>query len=356
MDIPDVRKLRVGIDLNSLPLPNCSVGNLSPQVSQLLLGSCQLPGLLCEAFFHLPEQQPLSAGIIVDYIDNSWSWKASVITQFGPAILSLALFIPLVPESPYYLINKGRLDDARNALNKIRGKGSFDVDAEIREIQATLEQERQQSSHVVMQIFIGYPLCGNYLAYFLTLSGVDDAFVITIISVLCSMFAAIFAFFLIGRVGRRPQLMFGTYGMLVCLLVVSLLGFFGRGENWNSQALAAFCIIWSIFYYMSVGAVGWTIVGEISSSRLRAKTTSLAAISGSICNMGWSIAIPCLVNTEEANLGPKAGLVFLGSGTVLAVVAFFSVPETKGRTFHELDSLFLARVPARKFESASHQA
>ncbi|GJC90830.1 major facilitator-type transporter ecdC [Colletotrichum liriopes] len=200
-----------------------------------------------------------------------------------------------------------------------------------------------------MQLFLGYPLCGNYLAYFLTLSGVNDPFLITVISILLSMFAAIFAFFLIERVGRRPQLLFGTYGMLVCLLIISLLGLFGSGEGWNSRALAAFCIIWSIFYYMSVGAVGWTIVGEISLSRLRAKTTSLAAISSSVFNMSWSIAIPYLVNAEEANLGPKSGLVFLGLDTLLTVVAFFLIPETRGKTFHELDSMFIARLPARKF-------
>jgi hypothetical protein len=96
---------------------------------------------------------------------------------------------------------------------------------------------------VVMQIFIGYPLCGNYLAYFLALSGASDPFLVTIISTLFAMFAAMSAFFLIERVGRRPQLLFGTYGMLVCPLVISLLGFFGRGEGWNSRALAAFCII-----------------------------------------------------------------------------------------------------------------
>lgn len=306
-------------------------------------------------------------------INNSWSWKAAVITQFVPAVLAVLIFIPFVPESPYYLVGKGRLEDARRSLAKIRGAGDHDLDAELREIQDTLEQERQQSSGnssssylecfqrtdllrtliaclpLVMQIFMGYPLCGNYLAYFLTLSGVDDAFLITVISILFSMLAAILAFVLIERVGRRPQLLIGTYGMLACLLVISLLGFLGRGQLWNSRALAAFCIIWAIFYYVSVGAVGWTIVGEISSSRLRAKTTSLAAVSSSLFNMGWSIAIPYLVNAEEANLGPKAGLIFLGCGTVLAVIAFFSVPETKGKTFHQLDNLFAARLPARKF-------
>jgi hypothetical protein len=306
-------------------------------------------------------------------VETSWSWKAAVVTQFGTAAFALALFIPFVPESPYFLMSRGRQDDARRSLTKIRGPEYKGIEAEIVEIQTTLDSERSQSSSgqsstylecfrktdlrrtmiaclpVIMQLFLGYPLCGNYLAYFLSLSGVQDPFLIQVISILLSMFSASFAFFLIERVGRRPQLLFGTYGMLACLLAISLLGFFGRGDGWNSRALAAVCIIWSIFYYMSVGAVGWTIVGEISSSRLRAKTTSLAAMSSSIFNMAWSIAIPYLVNAEKANLGPKAGLIFLGSGTVLAVVAFFAVPETKGRSFHQLDELFIAKTPARKF-------
>ncbi|WQF85531.1 Putative major facilitator, sugar transporter, major facilitator superfamily [Colletotrichum destructivum] len=306
-------------------------------------------------------------------INSPWSWKAAVITQLCPALLSLVLFIPLVPESPYFLVAKGRTDQARRCLSIIRGQDDHDVDAEILEIQTTLEHERQLSSSgqnpsylecfqktdlrrtmiaclpVVMQLFLGFPLCGNYLAYFLTLSGVSDAFLITLISVLLSMFAVVSAFSLVERVGRRPQVLFGTCGMLGCLLVISLLGFFGRGEVWNSKVLAAFCIIWSIFYYSSVGAVGWTIVGEISSARLRAKTTSLAAVSSSVFNMGWSIAIPYLVNAEEANLGPKSGLIFLGCGTVLAVISFFVIPETKGKSFHELDDMFANRLSARKF-------
>ncbi|GME43046.1 maltose permease [Neofusicoccum parvum] len=307
-------------------------------------------------------------------IEGSWSWKAAVVTQFGPVALCLILFIPFVPESPYYLVGKGRLDEARAALKKIRGsQAGFDLDEEVRAMQSTLDHERQsradtnQASYlecfqgenlrrtliaclpVVMQLFMGFPLCGNYLAYFLKLSGIDDAFLITVISVLCSLISSAFAFFLIERIGRRPQLLAGVCGMLVCLLIIGLLGFFGSGEIWNSRALSAFCIIWAVFYYMSVGAVGWTIVGEISSSRLRAKTTSLAAISSSVFNMAWSIAIPYLVNAEKANLGPKCGLIFLGFGLVFGLTAFFSIPETKGKTFDELDALFAARIPARKF-------
>lgn len=189
------------------------------------------------------------------HVDSPWSWKGAVVSQFGPAFFCLAMFIPFVPESPYFLVAKGRLEDAKAAIAKLRGSRDFNCDEELREIKETLAHGRQadetsasflecfQGSNLrrtllaclplVMQIFIGYPLCGNYLSYFLTLSGMSNAFLITVISVVCSLVAALFAFSLIERVGRRQQLLFGTYGMLVCLLIISLLGFFGVGEKWN---------------------------------------------------------------------------------------------------------------------------
>lgn len=306
------------------------------------------------------------------HVDGVWSWKAPIISQIGPAIFCLAIFIPFTPESPYWLAAQGRLGDAKAALLKVRGRElNFDVDAEVRAIQATHDHEKRDKGRnssyrecfqgsdlrrtligclpLLMQLFIGYPLCGNYLTYFLSMSGVKDAFLITIIAVVCSMVASIISFILIERVGRRLQLIAGSFGMLPCLLVVGLLGFIGRGTIWNDRLVAVFCILWNVFYFISVGAVGWTILGEISSPRLRAKTVSLGAITSSVFNLGWSIAIPYLVNAEEANLGPKSALIFLGFGALLVPLAFFTVPETKNRTFDELDALFEARTPARKF-------
>ncbi|KAF7540481.1 hypothetical protein G7054_g1321 [Neopestalotiopsis clavispora] len=307
-------------------------------------------------------------------IDGPWSWKAAVISQFGIAALCVLLFVPFVPESPYYLVGKGKLEEACTSLRKINGsRADFDPAEHVQVIQRTLDHERERNANtegvsylecfrgtdrrrtliaclpIVSQLFMGYPLCGNYLSYFLTQSGLDDAFLITVISTVFALLSSALAFVLAERMGRRMQIMIGVDGMLVCLLVVGILGFIGSGERWNGLTLSVFCICWAVFYYMSVGAVGWTIVGEVSSSRLRAKTTSLAAMSSSIFNMSWSIAIPYLVNAEEANLGAKSGLIFFGFSVVLGLLCFFCIPETKGKTFDELDALFEARVPARKF-------
>jgi hypothetical protein len=201
---------------------------------------------------------------------------------------------------------------------------------------------------MVMQQFCGFPLCGNYLAYFLTLFRLSNSFLIALISNLLSASAVLVSFALIEKVGRRRQLLFGSFGMIPCLLAITILGWVGRGTLANRRALAAFSIIWSILYYISLGTIGWILVGEISSARLRAKTTSLATVTNAPRNLGWAIAILYLINAEEA-MGPKAGVVFLGPAIGLCILAYFVIPETKGKYFAELDRLFELHTLARRF-------
>ncbi|KAK9238592.1 high-affinity glucose transporter HXT2 [Lipomyces kononenkoae] len=305
-------------------------------------------------------------------INSSWSWKAAIISQLGLGLMCLALFIPLVPESPYYLIGKSRHESGRAALLRLRGKEiDYIVDEDIKNIEHVLASEKRAkqdaSSYMecfrgtnlrrtllailplYMQQLLGFNLCGAYLAYFLSQSGIANPFVITVISLTLGMLAVIFAFVLVEHVGRRPQLLIGASAMLPCLLGMGILGFVNEGSAANNKALAALSILWNIFYYVSVGAIGWTLVGEISSSRLRAKTTSFAVFANNILGIGLGIGIPYLINADETNLGPKSGFVFLVPGAILVLIAYFVIPETKNKSFEYLDHLFEVGTPARKF-------
>ncbi|WAO87198.1 High-affinity glucose transporter HXT2 [Fusarium falciforme] len=305
-------------------------------------------------------------------IDNAWSWKAAVVSQYGMGLVCLVSFVSLVPESPYYLIRNGKIDKAKDALLKLRkGEPDYDVDMDIESITQTMahEKEASQSSAsyldcfrgsdlrrtllaclpLVMQQVAGYQLCGGYLAYFLTLSGLNSPFVITVVSFFLGMIAVLVAFALIEKVGRRTQFLGGALGMLPCLAVIAILGFVGVGTTANGNSLAAFSIIWNVLYFLSLGAVGWTITGEMSSLRLRAKTTSIAAGVNSLLSLASSVGIPYLLNAEELNLGPKAALCFLVPSTFLSLLAYFVVPETKGKSFDDLNRLFEAKTPAREF-------
>jgi SP family general alpha glucoside:H+ symporter-like MFS transporter len=63
-----------------------------------------------------------------------------------------------------------------------------------------------------------------------------------------------------------------------------------------------------------------------------------------------TVAAPYVLNSDQANLKGKAAWIPAGFTVVLIVWSFFRLPETKGRSFDELDILFAKRVPARKFK------
>ena len=61
-----------------------------------------------------------------------------------------------------------------------------------------------------------------------------------------------------------------------------------------------------------------------------------------------NFAIPYMINSDEGNLRGKVGFVFGGLGAIGTVWSFFFVPELKGRTLSEIDTLFFNHVPPRK--------
>ncbi|KAI3041351.1 hypothetical protein CBS147352_9541 [Aspergillus niger] len=305
-------------------------------------------------------------------LDGPWSWKAAIASQFGISLICLLLIFCLVPESPYYLVRQNRIDSARKVLLMLRGNElSYNVDEDLDMIIRTIELEEQAAATsasyadcfvgvnrrrtfvaclpIAMQQFMGFPLCGNYLSYFLKLAGLKNAFLVQVLSSLLSLFAILLAFAMIERVGRRLQLLVGCCMMLPCLLGLGILGLVNYGTAANGRCLAGLTIVWSIFYYFSCGAVGWTILGEVSSTRLRTKTSSVAVSVNAIINMAWAMAVPYLINADEAKLGPKSAFIFLGTGSALCLVVYFTVPETKGKTFEQLNDLFEQRRSARRF-------
>jgi hypothetical protein len=63
-----------------------------------------------------------------------------------------------------------------------------------------------------------------------------------------------------------------------------------------------------------------------------------------------TVAIPYMINPEQANLQGKLGFFFGGLALICLIWSYFRVPETMGRTFEELDLLFDKKVPARQFK------
>jgi hypothetical protein len=97
--------------------------------------------------------------------------------------------------------------------------------------------------------------------------------------------------------------------------------------------------------------MAFVLLGETSSVQLKARTTALATAVQALFAIVMSFAIPYMVNPDEGNLRGKVGFVFGGLGAIATLASFVYIPELKGRTFGEIDTMFLNRVPPRKMGS-----
>jgi hypothetical protein len=117
------------------------------------------------------------------------------------------------------------------------------------------------------------------------------------------------------------------------------------GAKWV-QASAT--VIYAFVYFGTIGAMAFAILGVTSTSSLRARTTALATATQACFGLAMNFAIPYMVNPDEGNLKGKVGFIFGGLAAIATVGSYFYVPELKGRTFAEIDTMFFNRMLPRK--------
>ncbi|KAG7146212.1 General alpha-glucoside permease like protein [Verticillium longisporum] len=104
-------------------------------------------------------------------------------------------------------------------------------------------------------------------------------------------------------------------------------------------------------YDMTVGPLCYTLVAELPSTRLKAKTIVLARNFNNMAGLVNNVLMPRMLGVNSWNWGAKTGLFWAGLVLLIIVWAYFRLPETQGRTYGELDILFEQEVSARKFGS-----
>lgn len=147
--------------------------------------------------------------------------------------------------------------------------------------------------------------------------------------------------------GRRTIYMIGisiNVTLLTCIGFASLSS--TNGAAWAQSLLLLF---WPFFTSLTVGSVAFSIVSEVGSTRLRAKTIALARNTFNLLNIIFGAIMPYLFNPTEANLKGKAAFIFVFTGICSFIYVVFRLPEMKHRTYEELDILFMRKVKARDF-------
>jgi MFS transporter, SP family, general alpha glucoside:H+ symporter len=93
------------------------------------------------------------------------------------------------------------------------------------------------------------------------------------------------------------------------------------------------------------------MAGEISAIRLRAKSLSIGFTFNYFFSTVWNVVVPYMFNSDQGNLGGKIGWIYLALVIPALAIIYFEFPETKGRSFAELDEMFEGKVKTRKFRT-----
>jgi fucose permease len=145
--------------------------------------------------------------------------------------------------------------------------------------------------------------------------------------------------------------MAGSITLAATLLLIGITALIpSKSAIW---AQVSFMAIWSFTYQSTVGSVAWPIITEVSSSKLRGHTQALATVTTGIVGAISGVLLPFAVNPDQGNMGGKIGFVYGGILAVSCVGVWWWYPETKGRTFAEIDRLFESGVPPRKFKETN---
>jgi len=207
---------------------------------------------------------------------------------------------------------------------------------------------------IVCCVYLAQNLTGNLIAnqavYFFEQAGVSDntAFALGLITSALQMIFVMLSWILTTYLGRRTIYLWGSAFNVILLIALGVAGSVGHSTASN-LAQASLGLIVSVFFVLGPAPASWVIIGETSAIRLRPLTTGMGRAAYYIVEFPCIFLGSWMLNPTGGNLAGKCGYVWGATGFVCLVMAYFFLPEMKGRSYREIDILFQRKVPARKW-------
>jgi MFS transporter, SP family, arabinose:H+ symporter len=291
-------------------------------------------------------------GIVLAYFSNyaigaaiigptAWRWKLGV--SAAPAALFFVLLY-LIPRSPRWLVQTGRLAEARDVLQAVEGDG---FETEFDDIVRSIKSEEDAQHHRFFTRRYRYPiylaitvamfnqLAGiNSILYYLndifsragfsTLSGDIQAVIIGATNLTFTLIAMS----VIDKLGRRTMLLIGSVGTFVCLAIIAAL----FATHSHERLLIFPLMAYIAFFAFSQGAVIWVYISEVFPNVVRARGQSLGSFSHWFMTAALSWLFPLLsAHSPAVPFG-----FFSAMMAVQFFVVYFTFPETRGITLEDM--------------------
>ncbi|XP_036334522.1 facilitated trehalose transporter Tret1-like [Rhagoletis pomonella] len=281
----------------------------------------------------------------------------SIICALPPLVFAIVFIF--CPDSPVFLVRKGKLEPAIKSMEWLRGK-DVDFSAELNEIKAnhaemkenpvnlgnalcrkvTLKAFGLSVSLMVLQQFSGINAVIFYSSSIFqsTTSNLEPRFGTIIIGVMLVV-ATVVSLFIIDRYGRVPLLLLSSVFQVISVACLSLYFFLKESdeksvENLGWLPLLSICI-YILLFSVGFGPVPWVFMAEVFPDDIKGIAGSLSATTNWACAFIVTQVFPVL---NDAIGGGACFAIFAIISAVGGVYIFFFIPETKGKTFAEIQA------------------
>lgn len=293
---------------------------------------------------------------------EAWRWMflVGVIPAAVYGVLAFTL-----PESPRYLIAKGRDDEARKIFAQL--VPPVDLEKHINELSTAILEDRKNAGVSLRGPALGLqPIvwAGIILSVFQQFVGINVIFYystslwqsvgfpesaslgISVVTSVTNVLVTLVAIFLVDRVGRKPILLTGSVIMTLSLATMAVCFLFAEGSGqdvslpapWGPIALVA-ANLFVIGFGASWGPLVWVLLGEIFPSRIRGKALGVAAGAQWIANFLITVSFPAM---SSWSLPLTYGMYAAFAALSFLYVAW-KIPETKGMDIEQTETLFVQK-------------
>ncbi len=310
-------------------------------------------------------QLAITLGILLSYLigyvfdGDLHAWRPMFWAGILPAFL-LLLGMFLSPESPRWLLSKGREAEARQILIRLRGSEEL-ADAEIAETNANILNDRKNTASwtelfakkLRLPLMIG--VCIFFIQQFSGINAIiyyskdifnelfsnSQATLATVGVGLVNTAATILGMRYLDKWGRKPLLYTGLIGTAVCLATVGFAFYFKESlpTSISQTMLVGGIYSYIVFFAISLGPLGWLLISEIYPLRIRGFATSMGSFNHWVFDAMVAYSFPIM---QVSILGKNGGIFFIYMSVVLLGLFFakYMVFETKGLSLEDIEKKY----------------
>ena len=291
---------------------------------------------------------------------GDWSWRWMLGVEAIPAIIYFfSLFS--VPESPRWLLMRGKAGEALQILSRVSGKTQAETD--LKAVQESLDAEAHLEKGSLRELFLpamrlvltigiviailqqitGINSVFFYAPMIFEQSGIgtDASFMQAVLVGIVNLVATVVAIALIDKLGRRPLLISGLViiasSMLLLAYSFSSASYGPGGEliDMNATMVLIGILCFVAGFGISLGPVMWVLFSELFPNRLRGIAISFCGL----INSSISFIVQLVFPWELENFGPATTFLIYGSLAIVGLIFVMRIlPETKGRSLEQLEA------------------